>query len=80
MDIRLLDVDDQATVDGYYELSRLTWAADISWTFRKRAREGFLAGLRHPCRGRRIEHLLAWADGRVVGRVENQLPQLGQPH
>ncbi|HEX2497952.1 MAG TPA: GNAT family N-acetyltransferase [Actinomycetes bacterium] len=75
MDIRLLDVDDQATVDGYYELSRLTWAADIP-DFPAPCREGFLAGLRHPWPGAAHEHLLAWADGRVVGRVEVQLPQL----
>lgn len=39
MDIRPLDVDDQAAVEGYYELTRLTWAADVR-TFRPRAARG----------------------------------------
>ena len=75
MDIRPIDADDQATVDGYYELSRLTWAADIP-DFPLPCRVGFLAGLRHPWPGEAHLHLLAWEDGRVVGRAEIELPQL----
>jgi GNAT superfamily N-acetyltransferase len=75
MDIRPLDVDDQATVDGYYELTRLTLAAGTP-DFPAPCREGFLAGLHHPWAGEEHEHLLAWVDGRVVGRVQIELPQL----
>lgn len=75
MDIRPLDTGDQTAVDGYYELTRLVWAADIP-DFPVPCRDGFVAGLHHPWAGDTQEHLLAWIDGRVVGRVQIELPQL----
>lgn len=75
MDIRPLDLDDQATINAYYELTRLAVASDIP-DFPPPCRDGFLADLRHPWPGAEHAHLLAWTDDRVVGRVKIELPQL----
>lgn len=75
MDIRPLDPDDPAAVEGYYELTRLARAADVP-DFPPPCREGFLAGLRHPWPGERHVDLLAWVDGQVMGRAEIELPLL----